>query len=63
MATPDIELTEFPMSWFSQYSVDSPPHFAHLLIQLNDLALKMTHAIGDKVQFVVIITKQLKQSS
>ena len=51
MATPNIELTQFPMSQFSQYSVDSPPHFAHLLIQSNDPVLQMTCAIGDKVQF------------
>ena len=51
MATPNIKLTQFPMLWFSQYSVDSPPHFTHLLIQSNDPVLKMTHTIGDKVQF------------
>ena len=50
MATPDVELTQ-PLSQFSWYSVDSPPHFAHLLIQSSDPVLKMTHAIGDKVQF------------
>ena len=50
MATPDIELTQLP-SWFSQYSVDSPPLFAHLLIQSSDPVLQMTHVIGDKVQF------------
>ena len=49
MATPDIELTQ-PLSRFSQYSVDSPPHFAHLLIQSSDPVLKMTHGIGDTVQ-------------
>ena len=51
MATPNIELTQFPMSQFSQYSIDSPPHFAHLLIQSSDPVHKMTHAIGDTVQF------------
>ena len=51
MATPDIKLTQFPMSQFSQYSVDSPPHFSHFLIQSNDPVLKTTHAIGDTVQF------------
>ena len=51
MATPDIELTQFSTSRFSQYSVDSPPCFAHLLIQSSDPVLQMTHAIGDKVQF------------
>ena len=50
MATPDIELTQLP-SWFSQYSIDSPPCFAHLLIQSGDPVLKMTHVIGDTVQF------------
>ena len=50
MATPNIELTQ-PSSRFSQYSVDYPPKFAHLLIQPSDPVLKMTHAIGDKVQF------------
>ena len=50
MATPDIKLTQ-PSSRFSQYSVDYPPKFAHLLIQPSDPVLKMTHAIGDKVQF------------
>ena len=38
-------------SQFSQYSVDSPPQFAHLLIQSSDPVLKTTHAIGDIVQF------------
>ena len=39
------------MSQFSQYSVDSPPPFSHLLIQSNDPVLKTTHAtIGDIVQ-------------
>ena len=51
MATPNIELTQFPTSQFSQYSIDSPPGFAHLLIQSSDPVLKMTHAIGDTVQF------------
>ena len=51
MATPNIELTQFPMSQFSQYSIDSPPHFAHLLIQSSNPVLKTTHAIGDTVQF------------
>ena len=51
MATPNIKLTQFPISWFSQYSVDSPPHFTHLLIQSSDPVLKTTHAIGDTVQF------------
>ena len=51
MATPDIELTQLPLSQFSQYSMDSPPRFAHLLIQSSDPVLKMTHVIGDKVQF------------
>ena len=51
MATPNIELIQFPMSQFSQYSVDSPPCFTHLLIQSSDPVLQMTHAIGDKVQF------------
>ena len=51
MATPDIKLTQFPTSQFSQYSVDSPPCFTHLLIQSSDPVLKMTHAIGDTVQF------------
>ena len=50
MATPDIELTQ-PLSRFSQYSVDSPPRFTHLLIQSSDPVLKMTHVIGDTVQF------------
>ena len=50
MATPDIELTQLS-SRFSQYSVDSPPQFTHLLIQSSDPVLKMTYAIGDKVQF------------
>ena len=50
MATPNIELTQLP-SWFSRYSIDSPPPFAHLLIQSSDPVLKMTHVIGDKVQF------------
>ena len=50
MATPDIKLTQ-PPSRFSRYSVDYPPQFAHLLIQSSDPVLKMTHAIGDKVQF------------
>ena len=49
MATPDIELTQFPMSQFSQYSVDSPSPFTPLLIQSNDPVLKITHAIGDTV--------------
>ena len=48
MATPDIELTQLP-SQFSQYSVDSPPQFARLLIQSSDPVLKMTHVIRDKV--------------
>ena len=51
MATSNIELTQFPTSRFSQYSIDSPPRFAHLLIQSSDPVLKMTHVIGDKVQF------------
>ena len=51
MATPNIELTQFPTSQFSQYSIDPPPCFTDLLIQSNDPVLKMTHAIGDKVQF------------
>ena len=51
MATPDIELTQSPMSQFSRYSIDSPPCFAHLLIQSNDPVLKTTHVIGDAVQF------------
>ena len=51
MATPNIELTQFPTSQFSQYSVDSPSCFTHLLFQSNDPVLKMTHAIGDTVQF------------
>ena len=51
MATSDIELTQFSMSWFSQYLIDSPPPFAHLLIQSKDPVLKMTHVIGDTVQF------------
>ena len=50
MATPDIKLTQLP-SRFSQYSVDSPPQFTHLLIQSSDPVLKMTHVIGDTVQF------------
>ena len=33
-----------------QYSIDSPPRFAHLLIQSSDPVLKMTHVI-DTVQF------------
>ena len=52
MATSNIKLTQSPpTSRFSQYSIDSPPHFAHLLIQSSDPVLKMTHVIGDKVQF------------
>ena len=51
MATPNIELTQSPLAQFSQYSVDSPPRFAHLLIQSSNLVLKMTHVIGDTVQF------------
>ena len=51
MATSDIELTQFPSSQFSQYSVDSPPCFTHLLIQSSDPVLKTTHVIGDTVQF------------
>ena len=51
MATPDIKLTQFPTSQFSQYSIDSPPCFAHLLIQSSDPVFKTTHVIGDKVQF------------
>ena len=51
MATPDIELTQSPTSQFSQYSIDSPPQFAHLLIQSSDPVLKTTHVIGDTVQF------------
>ena len=51
MATPNIKLTQFPMSQFSQYPIDSPPHFTHLLIQSSDPVLKMTHVIGDTVQF------------
>ena len=51
MATPDIELTQSPSSQFSQYSIDPPPRFTHLLIQSSDPVLKMTHAIGDIVQF------------
>ena len=51
MATSSIEITQFPMSWFSQYSVDSPPPFTHPLIQSNDPVLKMTHATGDIAQF------------
>ena len=51
MATPDIELTQLPTSRFSQYSIDSPPCFAHLLIQSSDPVLQTTQAIGDKVQF------------
>ena len=50
MATHDIELTQLP-SRFSQFSIDSPPPFAHLLIQSSDPVLKMTHVIGDTVQF------------
>ena len=50
MATPDIKLTQ-PSSRFSQYSVDSPPQFAYLLVQSSDPVLQMTHAIEDKVQF------------
>ena len=50
MATSNIKLTQFSMSQFSQYSVDSPPPFSHLLIQSNDPVLKTTHAIGDIVQ-------------
>ena len=50
MATPDIKLTQL-LSWFSQYSIDSPPRFTHLLIQSSDPVLKTTHVIGDKVQF------------
>ena len=50
MATPNIKLTQ-PPSRFSRYSVDYPPRFMHLLIQSSDPVLKMTHAIGDKVQF------------
>ena len=50
MATPDIEVTQLP-SRFSRYSIDSPPRFAHLLIQSSDPVLKTTHAIGDTVQF------------
>ena len=50
MATPDIELTQLPLSQFSQYSIDPPPCFTHLLIQSSDPVLKMTHAIGDTVQ-------------
>ena len=51
MATPDIKLTQSPTSRFSQYSIDSPPRFTHLLIQSSDPVLLMTHAIGDTVQF------------
>ena len=51
MATPDIELTQSPSSQFSQYSVDSPPWFTHLLIQSSDPVLKTTHVIRDTVQF------------
>ena len=51
MATPDIELIQLPSSRFSQYSIDSPPRFAHLLIQSSDPVLKTTHAIGDTIQF------------
>ena len=51
MATPDIKLTQLPSSRFSQYSIDPPPHFAHLLIQSSDPVLKITHVIGDTVQF------------
>ena len=50
MATPDIKLTQLP-SLFSWYSIDSPPPFAHLLIQSSDPVLKTTHVIGDTVQF------------
>ena len=50
MATPNIKLTQLP-SRFSQYWIDSPPPFAHLLIQSSDPVLKTTHAIGDTVQF------------
>ena len=50
MATPNIELTQLPSRFF-QYSIDSPPPFAHLLIQSSDPFLKTTHVIGDKVQF------------
>ena len=50
MATPIIELTQSSTSWFSQYSLDSPPCFIHLLIQSNEPVLKTTHAIGDIVQ-------------
>ena len=50
MATPDIELTQLP-SQFSRYSIDSPPCFAHLLIQSSDPVLKTTHVIGNTVQF------------
>ena len=49
MATPDIKLTQSPTSQFSQYSIDSPPQFAHLLIQSSEPVLKTTHAIGDTV--------------
>ena len=48
MATPNIKLTQSPSS---RYSVDSPPRFAHLLIQSSDPVLKTTHVIGDTVQF------------
>ena len=51
MANPNIELTQFPMSQFSQYSIESPSPFAYLLIQSNDPVLKTTHVIGDIVQF------------
>ena len=51
MATPNIKLTQLPSSRFSQYSIDSPPHFSHLLIQSSDPVLKTTHVIGDSVQF------------
>ena len=51
MVTPDIELTQYPTSQFSQYSVDSPPWFTHILIQSSDPVLKTTHVIGDTVQF------------
>ena len=51
MATPDIKLTQLPLSQFSRYSIDPPPCFTHLLIQSSDPVLKTTHAIGDTVQF------------
>ena len=53
MATSDIKLTQFPKSQFSSDSKDILPHFAHLLSQSNDPVLKMTHAIGDTVQFTM----------